>query len=181
MGMVGPTLTHMLPANNLDTLQKVIIYILFSILSKLLLTPLTDTSYTKNERMRYNQGQSLPTFMTFVGCYGDEQKLIDCAYHEFESRSTLMTSNDVSISCGFVASSRVQSESSEATTSNDVSLGRGAVTSSAQSASSEAVASLSISIIVALALIALVAVLIILLIMQRRKRTTKRYFATCVD
>ena len=118
--------------------------------------------------------------MTFVGCYGGEQNLIDCAYHEFESGFPI-TSNDVSISCGSVASSRVQSESSEATTSNDVSLSRGAVTSSTQSASSEAVASLSISIIAAVALIALVAVLIILLIMQRRKRTTKRYFATCVD
>ena len=115
-----------------------------------------------------------------MGCYGDEQKLIDCAYHEFE-RGFPITSNDVSISCGSVASSSVQSESSEATTSNDVSLSRGAVVSSAQSASSEAVASLSISIIAALALITLVAVLIILLIMQRRKRTTERYFATCVD
>ena len=127
-------------------------YILFSIyvMSKPLLTFLTDTSYTKNERVRYNQGQSLPTFMTFVGCYGDEQKLTDCAYHEFESRSTLMTSNDVSISCGAIASS------------------------SAQSASSEAMASLSISIIVTLALIALVIVLIILLIMWRRKKTAER-------
>ena len=106
--------------------------------------------------MRYNLGQSLPTFMTFVGCYGDEQKLIDCAYHEFESRSTLMTSNDVSISCGAVASSNTQSASASA------------------SASSETVASLYISVIFSLAVIALVAALIILLIIQRRKKTAKR-------
>ena len=104
--------------------------------------------------MRYNLGQNLPTFMTFVGCYGDEQKLIDCAYHEFESRSTLMTSNDVSISCGAVASSSAQS--------------------SAQQTNNEAMASLSISVIFSLVVIALVAALIILLIIQRRKKTAKR-------
>ena len=108
--------------------------------------------------MRYNQGQSLPTFMTIVGCYGDEQKLIDCAYHEFESRSTLMTSNDVSISCGAVTSNSTQSSAQ----------------SSAQQTSSEAMASLYISVIFSLAVIALVAALIILLIIQRRKRTAKR-------
>ena len=83
--------------------------------------------------------------MTFVGCYGEEQKLTDCAYHEFESISTLTTSNDVSISWGAVASS-------------------------AQRTNSEATASLSISVILTLAVIALVVALIILLIMQRRNK-----------
>ena len=108
----------------------------------------TDVSYSITERQRNLLSQSLPTFMTVVGCYGSEERVVDCDYQDFRyssSTSSPTTTMDVSISCG----------SSEE--------------SSAQ-ASSVAMASLSISVILAVAVIALVAVLIALLVLQRRRK-----------
>jgi deleted-in-malignant-brain-tumors protein 1 len=108
----------------------------------------SDVSYSITERQRHLLSQSLPTFMTVVGCYGSEERVVDCDYQDFRyssSTSSPTTTMDVSISCG----------SSEE--------------SSAQ-ASSVAMASLSISVILAVAVIALVAVLIALLVLQRRRK-----------
>ena len=51
-----------------------------------------DVSYNKNLRIH---SLTLPTHLTLVGCYGSEEKLIDCNHHEYTSS----TSVDVSITC----------------------------------------------------------------------------------
>ena len=107
----------------------------------------TDVSYSITERQRYLLSQSLPTFMTVVGCYGSEERVVDCDYQDFRYSSSI----------------------SSPTTTMDVSISCGSEESSAQ-ASSVAMASLSISVILAVAVIALVAVLIALLVLQRRRK-----------
>ena len=92
--------------------------------------------------------------MTLVGCYGTEERLTNCSYHKFEYSTfshISSTSMDVSISCNTLEGE-----------------------TSASRASNEAMASLSISVILAVAVIVLVAALIIVLIMQRKKKTAKR-------
>ena len=118
-------------------------------------------SYTRDERRRYPSSYSLPTFMTLVGCYGTEERLTNCSYHEFVYSTssygiTSSTSMDVSISCD-----TLKVETSASMASNEA-IAR---------ASSEAMASLSISVILVVVVVILVAVLIIVLIMQRKKKT----------
>ena len=107
---------------------------------------IADVSYTKTQRGRSSTSQSLPASMTLVGCYGSEERLTDCSYHEFTATSSM----DISISCDMEEESAAQ-------------------------ASTVAMASLSISIILALALIGVVAVLIAVLILRRRKSSAKRF------
>ena len=102
----------------------------------------SDISYTEDERTR--RGQSLPAYLTLVGCYGSEERLIDCAYHDFGSTVSM----DVSISCG--------SGEKEAT--------------SAPQLSSASAASLSIAVICAVAVAILAVVLIAVFILRRRKK-----------
>jgi hypothetical protein len=107
----------------------------------------SDVSYAITERQRHLLSQSLPTFMTLVGCYGSEERVVDCDYQDFRYSSSISpptTTMDVSISCDIEESSA--------------------------QASSVAMASLSISVILAVAVIALVAVLIALLVLQRRRK-----------
>ena len=102
----------------------------------------SDISYTEDERTR--RGQSLPAYLTLVGCYGSEERLIDCAYHDFGSTVSM----DVSISCG--------SGEKEAT--------------SASQLSSVSAASLSIAVICAVAVAILAVVLIAMFILRRKKK-----------
>ena len=106
-----------------------------------------DVSYTKTRRRRYHASQMLPAFMRLVGCYGSEDRLVDCDYQEFQyssSPSAASNTMDVSISCG--------SEEAVARPST------------------VAMASLSISVILALVVVALVAVVVALLVIQRRRK-----------
>ena len=107
-----------------------------------------DVSYTKTERVRYSSSQTLPVLRTLLGCYSSQERLVDCAYHNFQmstSSSSTTASMDVSISC--------QSSSDGET----------------EQLSSVATASLSIAIICALAVVVLVAILIIMVLLRRRK------------
>ena len=54
-----------------------------------------DTLYTRIDR---TSGHTLPVSMTLVACYGSEERLIDCSYHEFtDSKDDSM---DIGINCG---------------------------------------------------------------------------------
>ena len=99
-----------------------------------------DTLYTRIDR---TSGHTLPVSMTLVACYGSEERLIDCSYHEFtDSKDDSM---DIGINCG----------SSE---------------SSAAGLSSESTASLSIAVIIAIAFIILIAILIAVFVLRRKKK-----------
>ena len=103
--------------------------------------------------------------MTLVGCYGTEDKLADCSYHEFESPTS--GSMDVSISCNRkdVTERPIDnSESNQSTTERPI--------ESSQGAGGMVYASLSVSVILAVVVIALVAVLIALFVFWQRKRRT---------
>ena len=102
----------------------------------------SDVLYTKIDR---TSAHTLPVSMTLVGCYGSEERLIDCAYHDYTDDHD--DSMDIRISCG----------SSQ---------------SSAAGLSSESTASLSIAVIIAIAFIILIAILIAMFILRRKK---KRY------
>ena len=102
----------------------------------------SDISYTTNDR---TSGHTLPASITLVGCYGNEEKLVDCAYHDYTDNKA--NSMDVLISCG-------SSSEEEA----------------AASISSVSAASLSIAVICAVAVVILAAVLIAVLILRRRKK-----------
>ncbi|CAI8023571.1 Neurotrypsin, partial [Geodia barretti] len=110
-----------------------------------------DVSYTKHQRTRVSI--FLPTFMTLVGCYGSEDKLTDCSYHE----SSSSTSMDISISCD-----NSTNEEPSPTATNDDGTG-----GSSESSSGMVYASLSVSALLAVVVIALVAVLIV--VWQRKK------------
>ena len=99
----------------------------------------TDISYTTNER---TSGHTLPASITLVGCYGSEEKLVDCAYHDYTDSSM-----DVWISCG--------SGEEEA----------------AASISSVSAASLSIAVICIVAVAIVSAILIAMFILRRQKKT----------
>ena len=61
-----------------------------------------DVSYTESRRARYHVSQSLPAFMTKVGCYGSEQKLVDCDHQKIQYSTSMYNSRttmDISISC----------------------------------------------------------------------------------
>ena len=128
------------------------IYAMRSLLTlyiSLIIFPHADVSHTRSTRT----SQSLPVYMTLVGCYSSEERLIDCAYHDFiGSKSTSM---DVSISCGSISAEDSTEKSDEL---NSVS-----------------VASLSVAVICASALIILVALLIIRhMLRQKKKKSTIR-------
>ena len=109
-------------------------------------------------RNRPTSTNFLPTFMTLVGCYGTEDKLADCSYHEFESpTSGTISSMDVSISCN---------------RKDNVTEGPTDKSESSQGAGGMVYASLSVSVILAVVVIALVAVLIALFVFWQRKRRT---------
>ena len=123
-------------------------------------------SYTRTQ-----SSASLPVHLTSVGCYGSEEKLIDCTYHEYTTPDPSINpfffdyyygllhvnniktnpSMDISISCF----SNVDSTSSSSTEVDSVST-----------------ISLIISIISLSAVIVLVAVLIIVVVIFRQR--TKR-------
>ena len=102
----------------------------------------TDISYTTNDR---TSGHTLPASITLVGCYGSEDRLVDCAYHDFTGSKT--SSMDVWISCG-------GSSEEEA----------------AASISSASAASLSIAVICIVAVAIVSAILIAMFILRRRKK-----------
>ena len=116
----------------------------------------TDISYKKLERTEHIITQSLPVFMTVVGCYGFEEKLTDCSYHEFESPTT--SSIDISISC---------SRKENSTGDSRIDGTGDSASDSANPAGSMVYASLSISVLLAVVVIALVVVIIVL---KRRKK-----------
>ena len=88
--------------------------------------------------------------MTLVGCYGSEERLIDCAYHEFEYSSSVETiSMDITINCI-------------------------PALDTSQQQNTLAMASLSIAVFLALAVIVLVAVLVAMLVLRRRKKSSER-------
>ena len=106
-----------------------------------------DVSYTKTERTRYTGAQTLPVSITLVGCYSSDERLIDCAYHDFPSDSTI--SMDVSISC------QGSSDDSEISHLRRVST-----------------ASLTLTVLLAIAAIVVVVVLVVIFVLRQRK---KRY------
>ena len=153
MEMDGHTLTLKLSANNLDTPLQVYFLITSPKLCRKGFNLPTAVAYTKAERKRYPTSQTLPAFMTVVGCYGSEERLTDCSYHEFEystSPSIKSTSMDISISC---------------------SPNEG---SSAAQISGIAIASLVISILLVLTLVLVVGILIAFFVLRRRKKRTER-------
>ena len=114
-------------------------------------------------RNRATSTNFLPTSITLVGCYGTEDKLADCSYHEFESpTSGTISSMDISISCN-----RKDNVTGTGTTERPTDNSE-----SNQSAGGMVYASLSVSVILAVVVIALVAVLIALFVFWQRKRRT---------
>ena len=89
----------------------------------------------------------IPVSITLVGCYSSDERLIDCAYHDFPSDSTI--SMDVSISC--------QGSSDD----NEISHLRSVST-----------ASLTLTVLLAVAAIVVVVVLVVIFVLRQRK---KRY------
>ena len=112
----------------------------------------TGVSYVKYDRAKHIATQSLPTHMTLVGCYGSEEKLINCSYHEFEKVAT--SAMDISVSCG---------------TNDDAGTDK---------ISSHAATIALIFVVLAIVFITVVAILIILFVMLRRKKKTQRYAYT---
>ena len=102
----------------------------------------SDISYTTNDR---TSGHTLPASITLVGCYGNEERLVDCAYHDYTDSKT--SSMDVWISC---------SSSSEE--------------EAAASISSASAASLSIAVICIVAVAIVSAILIAMFILRRQKK-----------
>ena len=102
----------------------------------------SDVSYTNIVR---TPSHTLPVSMTFVACYGSEERLIDCDYHEYTDDRNYST--DVSISC------RSSSSNSPAAGYNSAST-----------------ASLTAAVICAVAVIILVAILIVMFILRRKKK-----------
>ena len=112
--------------------------------------------YTKTERTRHTGGQSLPVSITSVGCYSSDERLIDCAYHDFPMASTSSTSMDVSISCH-------QSSEQQRTSSSDNEQLRRVST-----------ASLTVAVICVIAVVFLVALLVIVFVLRRRGKNDPR-------
>ena len=127
-----------------------------------------DVTFSKTERSR--SSASLPVYLTSVGCYGYEEKLINCTHHKYTSS----TSMDISISC---KSKDISSQSEESSSQSEESSSQSEESSSRSEESSSSdkmsTAALSIAVIIASAFIVLVAVLIIVIIRQRRKRQVK--------
>ena len=117
----------------------------------------TDVSYTKHLRTRSLSSRSLPTFMTLVGCYGSEDQLTDCSYHEFESSSSM----DISISCD-------RKDNGTGSIGSQIDNNDDGTGGSSESSSGIVYASLSVSALLAVVVIALVAVLIVV---WRRKKS----------
>ncbi|CAI8023573.1 Neurotrypsin [Geodia barretti] len=121
-----------------------------------------DVSYTKHLRTRSLSSRSLPTFMTLVGCYGSEDQLTDCSYHEFESSSSTISSMDISISCD--RKDNGTGTMGSPTDTNDDGTG-----GSSESSSGMVYASLSVSALLAVVVIALVAVLIVVWLRKKSR------------
>jgi deleted-in-malignant-brain-tumors protein 1 len=118
-----------------------------------------DVSYTKHQRTRISI--FLPTFMTLVGCYGSEDKLTDCSYHE----SSSSTSMDISISCDR------KNDSTDSTTPPSSTDSQIDNNDDGTGSSGMVYASLSVSALLAVVVIALVAVLIVVFLLWRRKKS----------
>ena len=118
----------------------------------------SEFSYTKTERTRHTGGQSLPVSITSVGCYSSDERLIDCAHHDFPMASTSSTSMDVSISCH--QSSEQQRTSSSS--SDNEQLRR------------VSTASLTVAVICVIAVVFMVALLIIVFVLRRRGKYNPR-------
>ena len=161
MAMDGHKLTLKLPADNLDTLHQV--YSSQPLLAHVALSTWMTTScfsgvsHTKTQRTRKTTSPSLPVHLTLVGCYSSEEKLIDCAHHEYTSSST-SESMDISIICG--------STTSTSTTSTLIN------STGSTSAKSDIVStvSLSIAVICVSAIVVLVVVLILVFLFRQRKK-----------
>ena len=139
----------------------------------------TDVSYTESLRPRYSVSQSLPAFMSKVGCYGSEKRLVDCDHQKLQYHTSMYFSAatmDISISCSEVKETpaQVSSVTMTSTTTMDISISSSETEETAAQVSSVAMASLSISVILALVVIALVAIVIALLVIQRRRKREKR-------
>ena len=120
----------------------------------------SEVAYSTTERKRYSASHSLPISMTLVSCYGSEDKLIDCAYHDFTYTGDVATSMDVSVSCG---------------SENDISP----QPQSKSDTSRKTTDSISIAaIFCAVAVAVLVIVLVVLyLLRQKRKKSARRYIS----
>ena len=143
----------------------------------------TAVSYAKHLRALINL---LPTFMTLVGCYGSEDKLADCSYHEFELPSDgSVSSMDISIICDNVTSTvdptdgmtthDIDDKEGENGTSGpatvDRHIGSTETSSSASGESGTVYASLTISALLA---VALVAVLTVVFVLWRKRKSKQR-------
>ena len=108
---------------------------------------------------------SLPVHLTSVGCYGSEEKLIDCGHHKYATSfvhpyfpgDIANPSMDISISCLSSVDNSSSVSSVDSTSSGEV--------------NSVSTVSLIVSVISASALTVVVAVLIIVVF---RQRTIKR-------
>ena len=115
----------------------------------------SDVSYTNIVR---TPSHTLPISMTLVACYGSEEGLIDCDYHEYTDDRNYST--DVSISC-HSSTSDSPAACSNNSTSNDPTADSNGVS----------IASLTVAVICAVAVVILVAILIV---RRKKKKYTTR-------
>ena len=124
---------------------------------------------------RTQSSASLPVHLTSVGCYGSEEKLIDCGHHEY-------TTSDHSIDFDYYYYDVWYTNNIVANPSMDISISCFSSVDSTSTSSTEvdsvSTISLIISIISLSAVIVLVAVLIIVVVLfrKRTKRWVKIYF-----
>ena len=114
----------------------------------------SDVSYTNIVR---TPSHTLPISITFVACYGSEERLIDCDYHEYTDNKSYSTI--VSISC------HSRSSDSPAASFNDSTSN-----SPAASSNSASTAYLTVAVICAVAVAILVAILIATFVLRRKKK-----------
>ena len=106
-----------------------------------------DVSFSIRQR-KIVSSPSLPVHMTLVGCYSSDEKLTDCAYHEYTSSGNHHM--DISVDCG---SSTTESELNAVTA-----------------------ASLSIAVICILAVFVVVVVILVIFFMRRKKEKYNNRF-----
>ena len=115
----------------------------------------SDVSYTNIVR---TPSHTLPISMTLVACYGSEEGLIDCDYHEYADNKSYST--DVSISCHSSSSDSPVASSNDSTTTSPTAGSNGV-----------SIASLTVAVVCAVAVVILVAILIV---RRKRKKYTTR-------
>ena len=115
----------------------------------------SDVSYTN---IVGTPSHTLPISMTLVACYGSEERLIDCDYHEYTDDRNYST--DVSISCHSSTSDSPAAGSNNSTSNNPTAGSNGV-----------SIASLTVAVICAVAVVILVAILIV---RRKKKKYTTR-------